>query len=178
VANLKRVAELIQSFKQVADDRIFSDQRTFDLCDLTGQVLASLHPSLRERNLTLDVDCQPNLPINSYPGPCGQLLTILLLNSVMHAFPDGKEGTVAIKVRASGEDSVEILFSDDGCGMSAEVRRQAFDPFFTTRHHLGSTGLGLHILHNIVTNRLGGRLNLESSPGAGTKFQIILPRTT
>jgi PAS domain S-box-containing protein len=176
VANLKRVAELIQSFKQIADDRISSDQRTFDLGDLTGQVLMSLRPSLRERNLTLDVECQPNLLINSYPGPCGQLFTILILNSVVHAFPDGKEGTVAIKVRASGEDNVEILFSDDGCGMSAEVRRQAFDPFFTTRHHLGSTGLGLHILHNIVTNRLGGWLDLDSSPGAGTKFQIILPR--
>jgi signal transduction histidine kinase len=60
--------------------------------------------------------------------------------------------------------------------MSADVRRQAFDPFYTTRRDLGSTGLGLHILHNIVTNRLGGRLNLDSSPGAGTKFHIILPR--
>lgn len=79
-------------------------------------------------------------------------------------------------MRASGEDSVEILFSDDGCGMSADVRRQAFNPFYTTRRDLGSTGLGLHILHNIVTNHLGGRLNLDSSPGAGTKFQIILPR--
>jgi signal transduction histidine kinase len=172
VVNLNRVAELIQSFKQVAADRVSSDQRTFDLGDLTGQVLMSLRPSLREHNL--NVECRPNLLIYSYPGPCGQLLTILFLNSVVHAFPDGKEGTVAIKVRASGEDSVEIQFSDDGCGMSADVRRQAFDPFYTTRRHLGSAGLGLHILHNIVTNRLGGRLNLDSSPGAGTKYQIIL----
>jgi signal transduction histidine kinase len=176
VANLNRVAELIQSFKQLAADRISSDPRTFDLGDLIQQVLMSLRPSLRKDNLKLDVECQPNLLINSYPGLYGQLLTILFLNSVMHAFPDGKEGTVAIKVRASGEDSVEILFSDDGCGMSTDVRRQAFDPFYTTRRHLGSTGLGLHILHNIVTNRLGGRLNLDGSPGAGTKFQITLPR--
>ena len=176
VANLNRVAELIQSFKQVADDRISFDQRTFDLGNLTEQVIKSFRPSLREHNLSLDVECQPNLLINSYPGSYGQLLTILFLNSVVHAFPDGKAGTIAIKVRAAGEDTVEILFSDDGCGMSAEVRRQAFDPFFTTRRHLGSTGLGLHILRNIVTNRLGGRLNLDSSPGAGTKFQIILPR--
>ena len=176
VANLNRVAELIQSFKQVAADRISSDQRTFDLGDLTQQVLTSLRPSLRKDNLKLDVECQPNLLINSYPGSFGQLLTILFVNSVVHAFSDGKEGTVAIKVRASGEDRVEILFSDDGCGMSADVRRHAFDPFYTTRRHLGSTGLGLHILHNIVTNRLGGRLNLDSSPGAGTKFQITLPR--
>ena len=70
---------------------------------------------------------------------------------------------------------MEILFSDDGRGMRPDVRRQAFDPFFTTRRDQGSTGLGLHIVHNIVTNRLGGRLKLDSSPDAGTKFQIILP---
>jgi signal transduction histidine kinase len=90
VANLNRVAELIQSFKQVAADRISSDQRTFNLGDLIEQVLVSLRPSLRKRNLTLDVECEPNLLTNSYPGQYGQLLTIVLLNSVAHAFPDGK----------------------------------------------------------------------------------------
>jgi signal transduction histidine kinase len=72
---------------------------------------------------------------------------------------------------------VEILFADDGCGMSPDVRRQAFDPFFTTRREGGCVGLGLHIVHNIVTNRLGGRLELESEPGKGTKIRIVLPRT-
>ena len=71
--------------------------------------------------------------MNSYPGPYGQVLTNLFLNSVAHAFPDGKGGVIDIKVRASGEDHVEILFADDGCGMSPDVRRQAFNPFFTTR---------------------------------------------
>ena len=72
--------------------------------------------------------------------------------------------------------NVEVLFSDDGCGMSPEVKRHVFDPFFTTRRDQGSTGLGLHIVHNIVTNRLGGRINLETRPGAGTKIRIIVPR--
>lgn len=176
VANLNRVAALIQSFKQVAADRNSSDRRTFNLGDLTEQVLMSLRPSLRKRNSRLNVECQPGLSMNSYPGSYGQVLTNLFLNSVAHAFPDGKGGRVDIRVRESGEDGAEILFSDDGCGMSPEVRRQAFNPFFTTRRNQGSTGLGLHIVHNIVTNRLGGRLNLDSSPGQGTKIQIILPR--
>jgi signal transduction histidine kinase len=115
--------------------------------------------------------------MNSYPGPYGQALTNLFLNAVMHAFPDRKGGSIDIKVRASGSDKVEILFSDNGCGMSADVRRQAFNPFFTTRRESGSTGLGLHIVHNIVTNRLGGQLNVDSAPGGGTKIQIILPLT-
>jgi PAS domain S-box-containing protein len=177
VANLNRAAELIQSFKQVAADRNYSDQRSFDLGDLTEQVVMSLRPGLRKHNLTLNVDCQPNLMMNSYPGPYGQVLTNLFLNSVAHAFPDGKAGTVEIQVRESGKDNVEVIFSDNGCGMSLDVRRRAFDPFFTTRRDQGGTGLGLHIVYSIVTNRLGGRLDLDSAPGGGTRIQMILPRT-
>jgi PAS domain S-box-containing protein len=176
VANLNRAAELIQSFKQVAADRNYSDKRVFDLADLTEQVVMSLKPGLRKQNLSLSVDCEPDLIMNSFPGPYGQVLTNLFFNSVAHAFPGGGEGTVKIKVRQSGDDHVEILFADDGCGMSPDVRRRAFDPFFTTRRDQGGTGLGLHIVYSIVTNRLGGRINLHSESGHGTRIQIILPR--
>jgi PAS domain S-box-containing protein len=175
VANLNHAAELIESFKQVAIDRSYSNRRIFDLGDLTEQIVKSLRPGLRKQNLTLYVECQPNLTMNSYPGPYGQVLTNLFLNSVAHAFPDGKAGMIEIKVRASGNDNVEILFSDDGCGMSLDVRRRAFDPFFTTRRDQGGTGLGLHIVYSIVTNCLGGRLNLDSEPGKGTMIKLTLP---
>ncbi len=176
VANLNRAAELIQSFKQVAADRNYSDQRVFDLADLTEQVVMSLKPALRKQNLALSVDCEPNLMMNSFPGPYGQVLTNLFFNSVAHAFPGGGGGAVKIKAKAAGDDHVEILFTDDGCGMSPDVRRRAFDPFFTTRRDQGGTGLGLHIVYSIVTNRLGGRINLNSAPGEGTWIQIVLPR--
>jgi signal transduction histidine kinase len=176
VANLNHAAGLIQSFKQVATDRNYSDQGIFDLGDLTEQIVMSLRSGLGKQNLTLNVECQPNLTMNSYPGPYGQVLTNLFLNSVAHAFPDGKGGAVEIKVKASGKDDVEILFSDDGCGMNLGDRRKAFDPFFTTRRAQGSTGLGLHIVHSIVTNCLGGRLDLDSEPGKGTKIRLVLPR--
>jgi PAS domain S-box-containing protein len=176
VANLSHAAELIQSFKQVATDRSYSDQSIFDLGDLTERIIKSLQPGLETQNLVLNVECHPDLTMNSYPGPYGQVLTNLFLNSVAHAFPDDKGGTVNIEVRASGDDHVEILFSDDGCGMSLGVRRKAFDPFFTTRRAQGGTGLGLHIVHSIVTNCLGGRVNLDSAPGQGTSIQLNLPR--
>jgi signal transduction histidine kinase len=114
--------------------------------------------------------------MNSYPGPYGQVLTNLLLNSVTHAFPDGRPGTIDIRVRATGKDAVEVLFCDDGCGMSVNVRRNAFDPFFTTRRDQGNTGLGLHIVHTMVTNFLGGKLRLDSQPGKGTRIHLVLPR--
>jgi signal transduction histidine kinase len=104
------------------------------------------------------------------------VLTNLFLNSVAHAFPDGQGGVVDIRVRASGRDDVEVVFSDDGCGMSLDVQHQAFDPFFTTRRDQGGTGLGLHIVHSIVTNCLGGRLHLDSVLGRGTTIRLILPR--
>jgi signal transduction histidine kinase len=174
--NLGHAADLIQSFKQVAADRNVSDRRRFDLGEVTEQVIKGLRFGLRSQNLAVSVECEPNLAMNSYPGPYGQVLTNLFLNSAVHAFPAGARGSVHIAARASGKDNVEVLFSDGGCGMSPEVKRKVFDPFFTTRRDQGSTGLGLHIVHNIVTNRLGGRINLETKPGAGTKIQIIVPR--
>jgi PAS domain S-box-containing protein len=176
VANLNRAAELIQSFKQVATDRNYSNQRAFDLGNLTEQIALSLRPGLAKKNLTLNVACERGLKMDSYPGPYGQVLTNLFLNAVAHAFPDGKSGVIDIRVKASGNENAEILFSDDGCGMTHDVRRKAFDPFFTTRRDRGGTGLGLHIVYSIVTDCLGGRLNLDSEPGEGTKLRIILPR--
>jgi PAS domain S-box-containing protein len=175
VANLNHAADLIQSFKQVATDRNESNRRTFDLGDLTEQIVLSLRPGLG-RKLTLKVERQPDLTMISYPGPYGQVLTNLFLNSVTHAFPDDKAGAIDITVLAAGKNNVEIIFSDDGCGMSADDRRNAFDPFFTTRRDQGSTGLGLHIVHSIVTNYLGGQLRLESEPGKGTTIRLVLPR--
>jgi signal transduction histidine kinase len=173
--NLNHAVDLIQSFKQVAADRNVSDRRSFDLGEVTEQVVKGLRFGLR-RNLVVSVDCEPGLAMNSYPGPYGQVVTNLVHNSAVHAYPDGTRGSVHISAHASGKHNIEVLFSDEGCGMSPEVRRQIFDPFFTTRRDQGSTGLGLHIVHNIVTNRLGGRINLESRPGAGTKIRIVVPR--
>ena len=172
LVSLTRAAELVQSFKQVAADRNNSDLRSFDLGDLTEQLAVGLRPALPKHGVSLHVQCQPNLSMNSYPGSYGQVLTNLFLNSIAHAFPDARQGTIDIKVSASGANDVEIVFADDGCGMSPDVRRQAFDPFFTTRRHQGCTGLGLHIVHSIVIDRLGGRLDLRSEPAKGTTVRL------
>jgi len=174
--SLNRAAGLIQSFKQVASDRNNSDMRSFDLGHLTEQVATGLRPALPKHDVTLNVECQRGLSMRSYPGSYGQVLTNLFLNSIAHAFPDGQQGKIAIKVSASGANGVEIIFTDDGCGMSADVRRQAFNPFFTTCRHQGCTGLGLHIVYSIVTDRLGGRLDLKSEPGRGTRVELELPK--
>ena len=177
VANLERASELVQSFKQVAADRSRLERRRFDLGELTTQVLLGLRPELRKRGLALEVVCAPSLMMDSLPGPYGLVLSNLVLNSVVHAFADGRAGTIRLKVQACGPDDVEIVLSDDGCGMSPQIRRQAFDPFFTTRRPVGATGLGLHIVHSMVVDRLEGRLTLQSEQGAGTTVRVVLPRS-
>ena len=177
VANLNRASDLVQSFKQVATDRNGIDRRSFDLGELTGQVLVGLRPELRRRNLVLNLECQHGLPMDSLPGPYGLVLTNLVHNAIVHAFPERQAGSITLKAGASGADNVEIIVSDDGCGMTSEVRRRAFDPFFTTRRRDGATGLGLHIVHSMVVDQLEGRLSLTSEPGRGTTVRLILPRS-
>jgi len=175
VANLQRAGELVQSFKQVAVDRSHADRRPFDLRESTDQIIASLRPVLKKSQITLTVDVPTGITMDSYPGSYGQVLTNLFLNSVVHAFPDGRAGSVIVEARVVRDD-VDIFVSDDGVGMSEETQRRALDPFFTTRRNEGGTGLGLHIIFNLVTQQLGGRLTFESRLGWGTRFRITIPR--
>ncbi len=175
LANLHRAAELIQSFKQVAVDRSHAERRAFDMKMLTDQIMLSLRPTLSKRNIALSIDCPADLSINSYPGSWGQVLTNLTLNAVNHAFRSDSAGTISIVVRQNDPESIEVEFADNGQGMTEDVKRRAFDPFFTTALGRGGTGLGLHIVHNIVTNRLGGRIALTSTAGHGVTFRMVLP---
>jgi signal transduction histidine kinase len=176
VANLHRAGELIQSFKQVAVDRSHVERRQFSLSEATDQIVASLKPVLRKAAIGLSIDVPEGLVIDGYPGSYGQILTNLVLNAANHAFADGRSGTISISARPRGNDDVEIIFADNGAGMTPDVQRQAFDPFFTTRRNEGGTGLGLHIVYNLVTQQLGGRMMLDSRLGQGTTFRIIMPR--
>jgi signal transduction histidine kinase len=175
-ANLHRAGELIQSFKQVAVDRSHTEARVFDLKEATQQIIASLRPGLAKRKLDLSLECPDGISMNSYPGPYGQVLTNLFINSVTHGFRDDREGSIAIKIAELGDKYVSIEFADTGWGMSEDVRKHAFEPFYTTLRGQGGTGLGLHIVYNIVTQKLGGRIELSTRAGEGSTFHIVLPR--
>ncbi len=176
VANLHRAGELIQSFKQVAVDRSHVERREFNLHEATEQIIASVRPVMRKAQIAIVIEIAPDIVMDSDPGSYGQVLTNIFLNAAIHAFPDGRAGTIEVRARPLGARHVEIVVSDDGVGMTEEVRQRAFDPFFTTRRSEGGTGLGLHIIHNLVTQSLGGRLQLDSAPGRGTTIRIVLPR--
>jgi signal transduction histidine kinase len=174
--NLERAGELIRSFKQVAADRSHDERRAFDLKLATEQIVASVRPGLPKSRASLVVEMPSDISLDSYPGAYGQVLTNLIFNAVIHGFADGPGGHVLIKARRLDMEQVEITFSDDGSGIPEDVQRHVFDPFFTTRRAQGSTGLGLYIVHNLVTQQLGGRITLASAPGTGTTLRMTLPR--
>jgi len=175
VANLERAAELIQSFKQVAVDRSHADRRAFDLKLTTEQIAASVRPGLPKFRDAIALEIPSDIILDSYPGAYGQVLTNLIFNAVTHGFAEGGGGRMRIEAHRLGADRVEITFSDDGSGMTEDVQRRVFDPFFTTRRAHGNTGLGLYIVHNLVTQQLGGRITLTSAPGQGTTISMTLP---
>lgn len=175
VQNIERAADLIRSFKSVAVDQTSAERRTFHLRRLIEDIVRSLSPALRSSQTTLTIEGDTNIEMDSYPGPLTQVLTNLLLNALTHAFEPEETGRLLILIRALGDD-VEIVCGDNGCGIPPENAKRVFEPFFTTRRAHGGTGLGLHIVHNIVTQILGGEIVCKSSPGLGTSFLITIPR--
>ena len=175
VANLQRAAELIQSFKQVTADSSHASQRSFDLRFATEQIVASVRPGLPKDRHSIALEMPSDIILDSYPGAYGQVLTNLIFNAVTHGFGDRPGGHVLIKARRLDPEQVEISFSDDGVGIPEDIQRHVFDPFFTTRRAQGCTGLGLYIVHNLVTDQLGGRISLASASGKGTIICMTLP---
>lgn len=115
-----------------------------------------------------------DIVIDTVPGPLSQVITNLVMNSVIHAFDEDDEGHIVIEAKRN-EKSISIQYSDDGKGMDEEVRSKIFEPFFTTKRGSGGSGLGMHILYNQITQTLGGSVTCASTPGQGTVFSISLP---
>ena len=173
--NLRRAADLIRSFKQVAVDRSSNLKRTFNLADFIHELLASMRPQFRRSRLQIDVQCDPEIEMSSVPGALSQVLTNLLQNAQIHAFDEDQAGCIEIHCDAA-DGRVRLAFSDNGRGMDAVQLKQIFDPFYTTRRGHGGTGLGLSVAYNLVTQALCGEIRVSSEPGQGTRFELDLPQ--
>ncbi|MCP1608474.1 PAS domain S-box-containing protein [Azospirillum lipoferum] len=175
--NLTRAAELIQSFKRVAVDQTSEERRRFDLLAYLEEVVTSLGPTLRKSPHRVAIACSPGIQMDSFPGALSQVVTNLVMNALTHAFPADSKGHIVIDVDEVTDDEVEIRFADDGLGIAAANLPKVFEPFFTTRRGSGGSGLGLHIVFNLVTQSLGGRISVDSVPGDGTTFTLRIPKT-
>ena len=173
--NIERAANLVHSFKQVAVDRTSSQRRKFDLGAVIQENMDTMAPVLRKTPFEVTVDVAPLVAMDSYPDPLGQVLAALVNNAIVHGFHQRNHGRLSITVPVPAGDHAEIILSDDGAGIATANLNRIFDPFFTTRMSEGRSGLGLNIVHNIVTTILGGRIHVDSMPGVGTTFRISIP---
>jgi len=174
--NTQRAAALVRSFKQVAVDQSSGDIRSFNLRSYLNEVLLSLQPKLKGRPVKVEVDCPQDLVLDSYPGAVSQIVTNMVVNSLVHGFEREQAGRIAIRAALDGE-TVTLSYADDGAGMEEEALDKLFDPFFTTKRGSGGSGLGAHILFNLVTGALGGTVHVESSPGQGLRYALRFPRS-
>jgi signal transduction histidine kinase len=174
--NTRRGAELVHSFKQIAVDQSSGKRRTFDLAEYLDEILLSLKPKLKLAPCTVKVECPSGIQMNSFPGALSQVVTNLIMNSLLHAFEGRGRGTITVHAEDAGED-ILLKVSDDGIGMASADLNRFFDPFFTTKRGSGGTGLGAHIVFNQVTSVLGGTIRVTSAPGEGLQVQMRLPRT-
>ncbi len=172
--NLHRAANLVRTFKQVAVDQSTSQIRTVAVRDYLDGTLLSLQPLLRTGGHRVLLDCAPDTLLTSRPDALYQVIVNLVMNSLAHAFPEGAVGTISISVAVAG-GRLHIRYEDDGVGMDKQVASHMFEPFYTTRRDQGGTGLGMHIVYNLVTQALAGRISCETRPGAGVHFDIDIP---
>ncbi len=172
--NLSRTGELVKSFKMVATDRTCLDKRRFNVKLYLVDVLLSLRPEIKKTSHNIELICDDEIEIESYPGGLAQVLTNLLLNAFIHAYDKDDKGTITISISLSGENMV-MTFSDDGKGISNENIKKIFNPFFTMNRAKGGTGLGLNVVFNMVNNTLNGSIVCNSEEGQGTTFVVTIP---
>ncbi|MEJ6005904.1 GAF domain-containing sensor histidine kinase [Paucibacter sp. AS339] len=173
--SMETAAALVRSFKQVAVDRSAEQRRSFDLRELCEQCAQTMGLQLRRAGVRLALEVPAGLQLDSFPGPLGQVLIILINNALVHAFEGRKEGLITLGAQAQQAGRLSLWVADDGLGIPPSVQERIFDPFFTTKFGQGGSGLGLSIAHNISGSLLGGGLSVTSREGEGSRFVIEMP---
>lgn len=173
--NLDRAAKLVRSFKLVAVDQSSEERRTVRLGAYMGEVLASLGPLYRRTSLHVRLEVDTEVELSVMPGAISQIVTNLVSNAITHGFEPGEPGEIVVRLSRADDGAALIECQDSGRGIARELEHQVFEPFYTTRRGMGGSGLGLHIVHNLVTELLGGEIVLETAPGQGCRFQVRIP---
>lgn len=172
--NSQRGAALVKSFKQVAVDQSSESMRDFDLRPYIDEILLSLQPKLKGKNFRITIEIPNGILMNTYAGAVSQVITNMLMNSLTHGFDGMTEGQITMQAHVDNA-TLHFLYADNGVGMEAEALEKLFEPFYTTKRGQGGSGLGAHIVYNLVTGPLGGSIKVSSTPGQGLQYSLRLP---
>lgn len=173
--NLERASDLITSFKQIAVDQASEALRTINFKDYINEVIRSLHPQIKKTTHSIVLHCPDDLIINLPAGVISQIFTNLIMNSLLHGFENINSGQITIEVNIV-EDDLIINYQDNGIGLKPAQLKHLFDPFFTTKRDQGGSGLGAHIIFNLVKQTLNGKIEASSEPNQGLHYRISFPK--
>ncbi|WP_024954059.1 GAF domain-containing sensor histidine kinase [Sulfurospirillum arcachonense] len=172
--NLKRAAELIRSFKQISVDQINLEKREFFLRAYVEETFLSFFNKIKKTKIKVELNCDENIEIQTYPGALSQIITNLVMNSLIHGYNEDSEGTIRLDFTVENA-TLHLVYKDDGKGISDVNIKKIFDPFFTTKRGKGGTGLGLNVIYNIIVQQLKGTIECISKEGEGVEFIIEIP---
>lgn len=172
IINLDKAATLITNFKRTSADQNHFEKDGVDLKEYIEKVLSTLVPITNKIGVDIQV-LGDAIHVETYPGAISQVITNFVTNSCMHGFAKEFQGSPKILLNLYRDDEyLMVEYSDNGLGMSEDIRKKMFDPFFTTKRNDGGTGLGLSILHTLITKKLHGEISVESEINKGTKFLL------
>jgi len=169
---LNNAVTLVKSFKRISVDQHFDDQREFNLKQYVDSIIFSFQTQLNTKNVKVINHIDENIVLDSYPGIFSQIISNLILNSIKHGFDEDEDNSIDISIELT--DQFIMNYQDNGKGISSENEKKIFDPFFTTKRGQGGSGLGLHIIYNLITQQLGGTLKLMKVSPHGVGFKITL----
>ena len=171
--NLERAAKLVKSFKHVSEDQAGEALRKFNLDEYLHEILSTLNPKLKTTRHSVKIDCPNDIELEGFPGALSQIITNLVMNSLLHGFEGIEQGHITIEAEQQA-DKVIILYFDDGIGLNKESQTKIFEPFYTTKRGYGGTGLGMHLVYNLVNQTLQGSIQLQQA-SQGCAFMITIP---
>ncbi len=174
ITNLNKASNMIRSFKNIAVDQSSENKRRFNVKEYINELLLSLKPKLKNTKHNITVECDKDFVIKSYPGAFSQIITNLIMNSLIHGFENIEEGEIKLKAKKKNNFLI-FTYSDNGKGIDEKHLQKIYEPFFTTKRGIGGSGLGMNIVYNLVTQTLSGSIKCKSEIGEGTTFIMKIP---
>jgi signal transduction histidine kinase len=172
--NLNRTSNLVQNFKQIAVDQSDENKKVINVRSLIEESTVTATSKYYQQEFELEVHCEDDIIMDCYSIVLSQVVIQLVDNSFEHYT---KRNCLNINIQVNDlNDSIEIVYKDSGDGITKKTYKHMFEPFYTTKRGSGNTGLGMHIVYNQVTQKLGGKIDYISREQDDAEFNIIIPK--
>lgn len=171
--NLKKVADMIESFKFLAAETIM-EKSDVDLYGIISKVFTKYSEKMNEKHIRYSISCSKAIHFVSYPEAFEKIIENLLENSIIHGFEERKFGEIRVEVNMTSSE-LELIYTDNGNGADSDNPEMLLEPFYTTKRNAGCSGLGLTLVHNLITQRLEGSIRMKTDRGKGMSVTITIP---